>query len=177
VELVLVERRFDEPANLEDISKLMRDNSWCSETYKIRFVKTLFSRDRRRMLCLFEAPDTESVRLAEEKSRVSYERAWACSQMKGESTVFDASASELVVVERKFPTPVTLEYVSSARRRAGWCLDLHRTTYIESYFGGDGMKMVCVYRAPDAEAVRMANDQAQVPYTDVWTATVHGPGV
>jgi uncharacterized protein DUF4242 len=176
VELVLVERRFDEPVKLEDISKLMRDNSWCIETYKIRFVKTLFSRDRRRMLCLFEAPDTESVRLAEEKSRVPYDRAWACSQIKGESTVFDASASEFVVVERAFPTPVTPEVVSSALQRAGWCLDLHRVSYVESYLGGDGIKMVCVYRAPDAEAVRMANEKGQVPYTDVWTATVHGPG-
>jgi hypothetical protein len=96
--------------------------------------------------------------------------------MKGESTVFDASASELVVVERKFPTPVTSEFVSNALQRAGWCLDLHRATYVESYLGGDGMKMVCVFRAPDAEAVRMANEQGQVPYTDVWTATVHEPG-
>ena len=95
MELVLVERRFDEPANLEDISKLMRDNSWCSETYKIRFVKTLFSRDRRRMLCLFEAPDTESVRLAEEKSRVSYERALALARQEPERRFLEKRLQEL----------------------------------------------------------------------------------
>jgi len=176
VELVLVERRFNEPVKLEDVRKQKRENSWCLDTYRVRFLKTLLSRDRRRMLCLFEAPDTESVRLAEEKSRVPYDRVWACSQMKGESSIFDASASEYVVVERAFPTPVTSEFVSNALQRAGWCLELHRAAYVESYLGGDGMKMVCVFRAPDAEAVRMANEQGQVPYTDVWTATIHEPG-
>jgi len=127
------------------------------------------------MLCLYEAPGAESVRLAQDQARVPYERAWTCAHLTGSAPTTDASASELVVVERVFPTAVTAEFVSTAFKRSGWCLDLHRATYVESYLGGDGKKMVCVFRAPDAESVRLANNQGGVPYTAVWTANVHVP--
>jgi Nickel responsive protein SCO4226-like len=176
VELVLVERRFDQPVKFEDIQRLEDEGSWCLDAHNVRFLKTLFSRDRRRMLCLYEAPDAESVRLAEDQARVPFDRAWTCTHLQSTSPIAAPAAAEYVVVERAFPTPVTAEFVSDALKRAGWCLDLYCATYLESYLGGEGTKMVCVFRAPDAEAVRLANIKAEVPYTDVWTASIHVPG-
>ena len=176
MELVLVERRFDQPVNFDDIQKLEHEGSWCLDAHHVRFLKTFFSRDRRRMLCLYEAPDAESVRLAEEQARVPFDRAWTCATMQSTGPMPGVRAAEYVIVERTFPTPVTMEFVSEALKRAGWCLTMYNTTYVESFLGGDGMKMVCVFRAPDAEAVRLANERAQVPYTEVWTASVHQPG-
>jgi hypothetical protein len=82
-------------------------------------------------------------------------------------------SGEYVVVERLFPEAVTPEFVSNALRQSGWCLDLHGAEYVESFLGSDGRRMVCLFRAPDAEAVRRANQQGGVPYTEVWTASVH----
>jgi len=175
MELVLVERRFDQPVRLEDIQKLARESFWCLDIHKVHFLKTFFSRDRRRMLCLYEAPDAESVRLSQDQARLPYDRAWTCAHMQGAQPTA-GGASELVVVERAFTTPVTREFVSAALKEVGWCLDLYGARYLESFLGADGTKMVCLFQAPDAESVRQANEKSQAPYTSVWTASVHPPG-
>jgi hypothetical protein len=174
MELVLVERRFDSPVRYEDIVALETAGVRCHEIRSVRFRKSFFSRDRRRMLCLFEAPDAESVRDAESQARVPFNRAWTCTNLQGSSNGNAGSAdAEYVVVERLFPEAVTPDFVSTALRQSGWCLDLHGAEYIESFLGSDGRHMVCLFRAPDAEAVRRANQQGGVPYTDVWTASLH----
>lgn len=174
MELVLVERRFDSPVRYEDIVALEIAGYSCHQTRNVRFRKSFFSRDRRRMLCLFEAPDAESVRDAESQARVPFNRAWNCTNLQGSSNENASSTdAEYVVVERFFPEAVTPEFVSNALRQSGWCLDLHGAEYVESFLGSDGRRMVCLFRAPDAEAVRRANQQGGVPYTEVWTASVH----
>ena len=170
---MLVERRFEQPVKFEDIQALEDAGSWCLKAYGVRFLKTFFSRDRQRMLCLYEAPDAEAVRLAETQANVPYERAWTCAHLQSRKQVDETSVAEYVVAQRLFSEPVTRDFVSDALRRSGWCLDLHRAEYVESYLGSDGLRMVCLFRAPDAEAVRLANEEGGILYTDIWTASVH----
>lgn len=82
MEHVLVEREFEEPVEVDDIQAIEDRGAWCLEVYKVRFIQTYFSTDRRRMLCLYEAPDAESVRLAQSKAGVPFSRVWT-------ATVFD----------------------------------------------------------------------------------------
>src|SRR5678815_1124418 len=173
MELVLVERRFDSPIRFEDILALEIAGASCHQTRSVRFRKSFFSYYHRRMLCLFEAPDAESVRDAESQARVPFKRAWTCTHLQGFHPTVAPPSAEYVVVERLFPEAVTSEFVSNALRKSGWCLDLHGAEYVESFLGSDGHRMVCLFRAPDAEAVRRANQQGGVPYTEVWTASVH----
>ena len=173
MELVLVERRFEQPIDFQDIQRQETAASWRLDTYNVRFLKTFLSKDRRRMLCLYEAPDAEAVRSAEKQARIPFEHAWTCQILQNENVTTHATANEYVIVERSFPSPMTADYILSAFCGARSCFELHRTAYLESFLGKDGLKMVCVFRAPDAEAVRTANDQARAPYTDVWTASLH----
>ncbi len=73
---VLVERRFDNPVELGEIQALEDAGANCLEMRRVRFLRTLFSRDRKRMLCLYEAPDAESVREAQREARVPFDTAW-----------------------------------------------------------------------------------------------------
>ena len=176
MELVVVERTFERPVRFEDIHALDASDPWCLSAHRVRFLKTLFSRDRLRMLCVYEAPDAEAVRLAEGEARTTFDRAWTCAQLPIGGPGNQAPAPELIVVERLFPEPVTPEFFVNALRQKGWCLDLHRAEYVEGYLATDGLRAVCVFRAPDAESVRLANTQAGVPYTKVWTASTHVSG-
>jgi len=177
MELVIVERTFPQPAQFEDIHALDGSDAWCLSAHRVRSLKTLFSRDRRRMLCFYEAPDAEAVRLAEGEARTTFDRAWTCAQLRIGSPDHKAAATEYVVVERLFPEPVTPEFFAEALREKGWCLDLHRAEYVEGYLSTDGLRAVCLFRAPDAESVRLANSQAGIPYARVWTGSIHlSPG-
>ena len=67
---VAVERLFDEPVTLEDIQAIENAGAQCLEVRNVRFLRTFFSKDRKRMLCIYEAPDAESVRQAQREAGV-----------------------------------------------------------------------------------------------------------
>ena len=77
-----------------------------------------------------------------------------------------------VVVEREFEVPQVFEELQAVEDANSWCLETHVVTFQRSYFALDGKRMVCVYQAPDAEAVRKAQDQAGLPYLRIYQATV-----
>lgn len=58
--------------------------------------------------------------------------------------------------------------------QAGGCFDLHRVDWIQSYLAHGGGRMLCWYRAPDAESARMALRQLGSDMNDVWAGAVDG---
>lgn len=52
------------------------------------------------------------------------------------------------------------------------CLQLHGIFRQRSYLASDGRRMLCHFRAPDAESLRMALRVAHIEYDSVWTAKV-----
>jgi hypothetical protein len=82
---------------------------------------------------------------------------------------------ELVLVERSFETPADGATVLELGQRSAWCLEEHSVRYLRSYVSSDGLRMICLYEAPDAEAVRAANRKAGVPFDRVWRGSVFDP--
>jgi hypothetical protein len=167
---VVVERAFAEPVALESVQAIEDGGAWCLEAHGVRFLRTFFSRDRRRMLCVYDAPDAEAVRLAQRQAGVPFDRAWPARVIEGESP---AGRRQLVVVERDLPQPFAEEDVRLAAGASQWCLEAHGCRRLESFLSGDGLRMVCVFEAPDAESVRLSQRQAEMPVSAVWPGTSH----
>jgi len=83
---VLVERSFDESVSLQDIQAIEDAGAHCLEIRNVRFIRTFFSRDRKRMLCLYAAPDAESVRAAQREAGVPFTDAWPFVTVSPKST-------------------------------------------------------------------------------------------
>lgn len=81
----------------------------------------------------------------------------------------------IVVVERTLPAPASFEDLQAMEDAAAWCLELHSVTFKVSYFSRDRTRMICLYEAPDAEAVRKSQETAKLPFDAVWTADAY-PG-
>ena len=79
----------------------------------------------------------------------------------------------LVAVERTFPEPVVFNEVQAIEDAASWCLDIHNVRFVRTFFSADRRRMICLYEAPDAESVRLAQRQAGLPFDSVWAATFH----
>jgi len=73
---VLVERNFADGVALQQIQDIEDAGIGCLESRNVRFIRTFFSADRKRMICLYEAPDAESVRQAQREAGVPFEEAW-----------------------------------------------------------------------------------------------------
>lgn len=79
-----------------------------------------------------------------------------------------------VVIERRFEKPVSLDFLAHADRSARWCLDAHGCRLLMQSLTTDGLSSLCVYEAPDAEALRRVSKQVGVsPPPAIWAAAVH----
>lgn len=74
--IVIVERAFSEPADIEALQAQEDAGHWCLELHGVRFLRTYMAADRTRFLCLYEAADTESVRIAQRTIGLPYDRIW-----------------------------------------------------------------------------------------------------
>ncbi|MEH6584571.1 MAG: DUF4242 domain-containing protein [Halioglobus sp.] len=79
---VVVERTFEEPVSLPDIQAIEDAGSWCLENHQVTFIRTFFSNDHKRMICLYHAPDAESVRQAQRQAKMPVDRVWACHHLQ-----------------------------------------------------------------------------------------------
>lgn len=79
---VVVERRWDEAVALEDIQAKEDAGASCLEMRNVRFLRTFFSFDRRRMLCLYSAPDAESVRQAQREAGMPVANVWSFERLE-----------------------------------------------------------------------------------------------
>jgi hypothetical protein len=78
-----------------------------------------------------------------------------------------------VILEHRFDNrPFDIERFHAAKVRTEPCLALHGARHLMSYVTPDGRRMICVFEAPDCEAVRQAARQLGFRYDAVWSATV-----
>lgn len=80
MELVIVERVFDEPVEIEALAATEEKFRWCREQHRVTYLRSYFSKDKKRMLCLYEAPDAESVRELQRTAGMPVARIWAATQ-------------------------------------------------------------------------------------------------
>ena len=78
-----------------------------------------------------------------------------------------------IILERRFEGgPFDVERFNAAQERNAPCLRAHGVRHTVSYVTRDGLRVICVFDAPDAEAVRRAARQLGLRHDGVWSATV-----
>jgi hypothetical protein len=78
---VVVERSFENPVRFEDIAAIGLAKPWCFETHGVQHTHSFFSRDGKRMLCFYAAPDAEAVRKAQREAAMPAAAVWPCVQV------------------------------------------------------------------------------------------------
>jgi hypothetical protein len=165
---VFVERRWDEPKTDAELQQMVEDASGCLQTHRCQWHGSLLSADARDLVCHYTAPDAESVRLALRDARAAPGIVWA-------GTIHDApdfTDSDLdkanVLVARRFEEPADFDAIQALEEAGSGCLDLHRVRFVRTLFSRDRKRMICLYAAPDAESVRLAQREAEMPVDRVW---------
>jgi hypothetical protein len=133
-----------------------------------------------RCVCIFDAPDAEAVRSAFRTAGSSAPKSiWAATVHRGpgdddagEPPALQHPTSALALVERSFAAPVAFDDVPAMEDAGADCLNLYRIRFLRSYFSTNRRRMICLYEAPDVEAVRTANRQVGLPFEQVWGAEI-----
>jgi hypothetical protein len=165
-----LERTFDEPLTPADVVDGGREAQWCFDLHRVRWNGSFLANDGRAMICAFSAPDMESARLAMRDPDTDLSQFWP-------GTVHNAAVGIVpnVVVERSFVSPVRYEDIKALGEATAWCLETYNVKYSHTFFSLDRKRMLCFYRAPDAEAVRNVQREAGAPVSKIWTGLPIAP--
>jgi hypothetical protein len=167
--LVVVEREFDAPQNLSELQAREEKAAWCLATRRVRQLKTYFSADSRHMVCVYDAPDTESVRATQRTAGLPVKHAWSATPLTNRPIDMPEGYS-LVVVQREMPEGTTAEDVRKMLASGSGCLGRMRLHYAMGFQSLDVRRFVCTYYSPDLESVRVQSREGGIPLERLWKA-------
>ncbi|MGD8341015.1 MAG: DUF4242 domain-containing protein [Gammaproteobacteria bacterium] len=164
--LLVLERHFDPALTREQVIEMAMESGWCFQTHRVEWHGSMLSADGHSMVCQFEAADAESIRLALRQLGCDTSKLWR-------GTVHEAPGEFVanVIVERDFADPVDLDALQAQEDAKQWCLDTYDVKFVRTLESADKKRLLCLYCAPDAEAVRSAQQQAGMPFTRIWSFT------
>ncbi|WP_176475672.1 DUF4242 domain-containing protein [Halomonas salipaludis] len=165
---VILERDFERPLESPLVRSLTEAAQPCFDLYRIQWQESLLARDGRRLVCHFQAPDIESARIGLRQAGADISSLWGGSVHDPPGLKATELATANVLVERHFAAPVTFEAIQALENAGAACLSNHRVRFLRSHFSLDRRRMHCLYQAPDAESVRLAQHQAGMPVSRIW---------
>lgn len=179
---VVAERTFPEPQTADRLWESIREGAGCNALYGITHLGSLLGGQGRRVVCFYRAPDAEVVRGVSRQQQLPYDRVWSAT-LHGQGaeplTSWGSASNEAgratVMVSRAFAAPMVFDDLQAQEDAQRWCLQQHRVQFIQSLFSLDRKRMLCLYAAPDAEAVRHAQRGAGLPFEEIMTMTVCVP--
>lgn len=165
---VFLEREFKPGLTVADVWDIARESGHCFQLYGVGWCGSMLAKGGQRMLCHFDSPDAESVRMAVRLSGGPRGRAWSGSVHEAPNRPGADPGYSNVVVMRSWTQPVELADIQAIEDAGAWCLEAHDVEFVRTFFSTDHKRMACLYRAPDAESVRLAQVQAGMPIECVW---------
>ena len=78
---IIVERTFEAPLTVDELHAVETRMAPCLDLYRVRWIRSRLSSDRKRMICEYEAADVASVRNVQQESLASFDRMWAAEVM------------------------------------------------------------------------------------------------
>lgn len=172
---VLLERSWDPPLTDAGMRMMSTTPHDCFGLNRVAWHGSMLSTDGRALVCHFSAPDTESARTALRQIGADVAGLWAGTIKDAPDVSGDEILSANVAVTRRFDEPVEFADLQAIEDGASACLEIHRVRFLRSFFSADRRRMICLYRGPDAESVRLAQRQARMPVEAVWAFRRYGP--
>jgi len=74
---IVVERNFVVPQSDEDMKAVADRERPCLGIYNVAWRRSLISADRMRMVCEYEAADSETVRKVQREAGAQFDRIWS----------------------------------------------------------------------------------------------------
>ena len=172
---VFLQRSFPAPRDTAELAGMVEDSLGCFGLHRVTWEESFLSADRKELFCHFSAPDAESVRIALRQLEADMRVHWSGTVHDAAGVSEDEILGANVLVHRYFEDPVELAELQSVEDANVHCLEAHRVRFMRTFFSSDRRHMACLYEAPDAESVRIAQRQAKMPVASVLAVTRYSP--
>jgi hypothetical protein len=172
---ILVERHWPQPLTEQAMVAMMALAENCLGIHRLRWRGSLLSADGLDLLCHFHGPDAESARIAMKQMGSPPGRVWTCRTEDAAGVEPADLAGVNVVVSHRFDTSADFGARQILDELDLGCGNLHRVRLVRSHLSLDGLRMDCLYQAPDAESVRLVQRQAGLPPDRIWAVRRYAP--
>lgn len=173
--LVVKESSFDPPLTEAEMQEADERALPCLQERGVEWCFSWLASDRRRMICIFEAPDAESVRESLRKAGVQFERVWAAQLRKPEvQEPIEHYSTTLAVVEGTYP-PFTEDDWNTTNNLILPCYQERGVQWIRSLVSLDRRRTICEVQTPEPEAIHESYRRAGIACDRVWTAEILKP--
>ena len=172
---VVVETQSETPLYPEVPNEATFRTEECLAKHNCTWRYTLLSSSRHRMICIFEAPDTESVRKSFRRGGTAFSHMWSGELIMPEESLSGHNAPVLKVFEHTYPQGFTWEQWDDVNRRVLPCHAERGVEWVQSYISRDRTRIICELTAPDAEIIRETYRRLDIPYDRGWSAMVLKP--
>jgi hypothetical protein len=172
--LVIVETLADTPLTPENPTATDYQILDCLAARMGTWQYSLLSSDRLRMLCVFEAPDAESVRESYAKAGGAFNRIWSARRVMPAPSP-PSIGTPLTVVESIYPDGFTPDQwqVAQSSLQSGWADAA--IEWVKAYVALNHSRGFWELHAPDTKVVEKAHQRAGLPFSRVWSAKVIQP--
>jgi hypothetical protein len=75
--ILVLEQSFDQPITPEEMNEAARGIDRCLQQHGARWMRSYVSKDRRRIICEFEAADAEQIRQSYRSAGVEFDNCWS----------------------------------------------------------------------------------------------------
>jgi hypothetical protein len=165
------EQVFPAPLTTAAERLLVKRLDLCAREYNARWREGLVDRERQRMVCRFEAEDLRAARAAALCSGLDPDATWLSPVHRAAATASRNGGTAVglvdVVAECRQHVPVDGASLMAEQHACVWCLDTFRVHPGPLVMSTDGRRILALFRAPDAEAVRMAYRHANLAFDRV----------
>jgi hypothetical protein len=73
---IIVERTFESPLTEAELKATEKRMAPCLDLYRVRWIRSYWSEDRKRMICEYDAADAASVRSVQREAEAKFDRIW-----------------------------------------------------------------------------------------------------
>lgn len=80
---IIVERSFETPLTQEELQVVETRMAPCLDLYNVRWIRSYWSADRKRMICEYDAAGVASVRNVQREAAAKFDHAWAADILSG----------------------------------------------------------------------------------------------
>jgi len=179
MKLVVLERTFSPelpaPMTFDRWMAVNHSLDGCLESRQVHWHNSLVSENGDRSICVFEVPAMESVRAACRQARMPFQRVWSAELWIDQAPNDLPPDSSVVVAEVNAPQPMTKAVDEAAKQQAAEHFQAMNIQSLCSVVSLDGTHSVCLFLAPGVEAVRSLYHTTNMPFQQIWKATLIRP--
>ncbi len=158
---IFVERLFDSPIG-EAAARAQEADAYLGP-HTVPWEDGYLAMDGRRMLCRFGVPGPAALRRDMQKARTDTRVLWP-----GRTYRTRTESAVNVVAEQRFASALSAGEIRDIGEVCAGCSATHRVHIVRTLVSPDRTRVLCLYRAPDAESVRLVYHQAKVPVDTIW---------